>query len=52
MLEHLVTLWLYRMRRVGVDPVMQTEQLQQANAFMSSAAIAMARKDVEDRLAL
>jgi type IV secretory pathway TrbF-like protein len=35
------------MRRVGIDPVLQTEQLQQANAFMSQSAIAMARQHVE-----
>jgi len=44
--------WLYRMRRVGTDPVIQTEQLLGANAFMSSAAIAVAKPFVQERFDL
>lgn len=51
-IEQMVRDWLYRMRRVGTDPVIQTEQLLGANAFMSSAAIAMAKPFVQERFDL
>lgn len=51
-IEQMVRDWLYRMRRVGIDPVMQTEQLTHANAFMTSAAIAMAKPFVQERFEL
>jgi type IV secretion system protein VirB5 len=51
-IEQMVRDWLYRMRRVGTDPVIQTEQLVGANAFMSSAAIAVAKPFVQERFDL
>jgi len=51
-IEQVVRDWLYRMRRVGTDPVVQTEQLLGANAFMASAAIAVAKPFVQERFEL
>ena len=51
-IEQMIRDWLYRMRRVGTDPVIQTEQLLGANAFMSSAAIAVAKPFVQERFEL
>jgi type IV secretory pathway TrbF-like protein len=51
-IEQVVRDWLYRMRRVGTDPVIQTDQLLGANAFMSSAAIAIAKPFVQERFDL
>ncbi len=51
-IEQMIRDWLYRMRRVGTDPVIQTEQLFGANAFMTSAAIAIAKPFVQERFEL
>ena len=51
-IEQTIRDWLYRMRRVGTDPVIQTEQLLGANAFMTSAAIAVAKPFVQERFEL
>jgi type IV secretory pathway TrbF-like protein len=51
-IEQCLRQWLYGMRRLGLDPVMQTELWTQANAYMSSAAVAMAKPFILERLEL
>lgn len=51
-LESVIRHWVYCIRRVGTDPVLQTEQWQAASTYMTSTAIAMALPFMQERFAL